>query len=201
MQKCCGVETARKTACGCYRDLGVRPDAGPREIETSFLAWRDARAAGACAADDYLRAEHAYHLLSEPRARARHDRQLGLIRHPAWAAETAADVHETLRRALHDLARGRATRARRRLESAVRLAPDDPDALSYLALAAARTGGELHAGLRGAQRAAALRPGDPGLLFNLATVCDAAGLQRRSLEARARGWMAVVAALAWGERL
>lgn len=187
--------TARTSAGGCYRALGVRPDAGQREIESAFLAWRTARAAGAGDADGYRRAEFAYHLLSEPLARARHDRQLGLRQHPAWTAECAGAVRGALRRAVQDLACGRALTARRRLETAVRLAPEDPDALSYLALATARTGGELHRGLRQAERAVGLRPGDPALLFNLAVVCAAAGLTSRSLAAWAAAWRSVFSVL------
>lgn len=189
------MENPGTTAGGCYRDLGVGAEAGPREIEAAFVAWRAARDAGACAADAYQRAERAYHLLLSPPARARHDRQLGLVPHPAWAGGRAGAVRVALRRALHELARGRAAGARRLLEAASRSAPDDPDALSYLAVACARSGGDLYACLRRAERAAALRPGDPALLFNLAAVCASAGLRRRSLAAAAAGWRRLAASL------
>lgn len=180
-------------APGHYGALGVSPAASQRQIEQAFRGWTDRRRAGAASADSYLRAETAYHLLSVPAARARHDRQLGLVMHPAWAAGRDHVARACIRRALLELGQGRAGRARQLLDRAVALSPADPHARSYLALVLARTGGSLHDAERHGRYALSRRPREAAFLFNLAEVYAAAGLRARAYESRARGWQAVVA--------
>jgi len=85
-----------------------------------------------------------------------------------------------LRRAMRELALGRAEKARPLLERAALLAPSEPGVRSYLALALARSGGDLHAAAGHARYAVEQRPADPAFLFNLAEVYAAAGLGARS---------------------
>lgn len=182
-------------APGHYGALGVSPWASQRQIEQAFRGWTDRRRAGTASTDSYLRAESAYHLLCVPAARAHHDRQLGLVTHPAWAAERDHVARSCTRRALLELGQGRAERARKLLDRAVTLAPEDPHARSYLALALARTGGSLHDADRHGRYALSRRPREAPFLFNLAEVYAAAGLRARAYEFRARGWRAIVASL------
>jgi len=191
------MDHLKKSAPGHYGALGVSPAASQRQIELAFRGWTDRRRAGAESNDSYLRAESAYHLLSSPAARLRHDRQLGLVTHPAWAAGRDLAVRGCIRRGLLELSRGRAGRARQFLDRAVSLAPENPHARSYLALALARTGGSLHdADLHG-RYALSRRPQEAAFFFNLAEVYAAAGLRARACAARARGWHALAASLFW----
>ena len=186
-----------KGAAGHYGALGVSPAASQRQIEQAFRGWTDRRRAGAESNDSYLRAERAYHILSTPPARLRHDRQLGLVTHPAWAAGRDLAVRACIRRALLELAQGRAGRARQFLDRAVSIAPENPHARSYLALALARTGGSLHdADLHG-RYALSRQPQEAAFFFNLAEVYAAAGLRARSCASRARGWHALAVSLFW----
>jgi Flp pilus assembly protein TadD len=183
---------------GHYAALGVLPGASQRQIEGAFRAWAGRPRSTAEQLAAYRRAEHAYHVLADPEARGRHDRQLGLVAHPAWAAGRGPLVRACVRRGLRDLESGRAGPARRWLERAVALAPQDPHARSYLALALAKTGGCLHEAARHGTCAVERRPRDPALWFNLAEVYATAGLRMRSWGCRARGWRAVAAALVRG---
>jgi len=182
-------------APGHYGALGVMPAASPREIELAFRAWAERKAAGATSLDAYRRAETAYHILATSASRARHDRQLGLLLHPAWAAGRDSDARGWIRRALRELERGRADRARQLLDRAVSLIPEDPQARSYLALAMARTGGCLHEAVRHGRYAIERRPREAAFLFNLAEVYALAGLRSRALATRARGWHAIAVSL------
>lgn len=182
-------------APGHYGALGVTTAASQRQIELAFRGWTDRRRAGAASTEAYLRAETAYHHLCAPDTRARHDRQLGLVTHPAWAAGRDHIARACLRRALLELGQGRAGSARQLLDRAVVLTPENPHARSYLALALVRTGGSLHDADRHARYALSRRPREAAFLFNLAEVHAAAGLRTRAHESRARGWQALVFSL------
>lgn len=189
------MDPINNSAPGYYGALGVSTAASQRQIEQAFRGWTDRRRTGAASIDSYHRAETAYHLLSVPETRARHDRQLGLVSHPAWAAGRDHLARVCIRRALFELGLGRAGRARQLLDRAVVLAPENPHARSYLALALARTGGSLHDADRHGRYALSCRPREAAFFFNLAEVYTAAGLRARAFESRARGWQAVVTAL------
>lgn len=189
------MDPVNKRAPGHYGALGVSPAASQRQIEQAFRGWSDRRRAGAESADSYLRAESAYHLLSVPAARVRHDRQLGLVTHPAWAAERDRAARDCVRRALLELGCGRADLALRLLDRAVALAPDDPHARSYLALALARAGGSLHDAARHGRFALSRRPREAAFFFNLAEVYAAAGLGAGACASRSKGWCAIVVSL------
>ena len=191
------MEPMKKRAPGHYGALGVSPAASQRQIEQAFRGWTDRRRAGAESNDSYLRAESAYHLLSAPDTRACHDRQLGLVTHPAWAAGRDRAARACTRRALLELSQGRAGRARKFLDRAVSLAPEDPHARSYLALVLARTGGSLHDADRHGRYALSRRPQEAAFFFNLAEVYAAAGLRARACASRARGWHALAVSLFW----
>ena len=191
------MDSTKNNAPGHYGALGVSPAASQRQIELAFRGWTDRRRAGAESADSFLRAESAYHLLSVPDARLRHDRQLGLVTHPAWAAGRDLAARAWIRRALLELGQGRAGRARQFLDRAVSIAPDDPHARSYLALALARTGGSLHDAARHGRHAISRRPREAAFFFNLAEVYAAAGLRARACASRARGWHAIGVSLFW----
>lgn len=180
---------------GYYGVLGVPPAARQREIELAFRHWGDRLAAGIESAADYRRAEAAYHVLSVPRSRAVHDRQLGLSTHPAWREERVREAGECVQRALRELGCGRAARARLLLDRAVSRVPDDPVARSYLALALVKTGGDLHEAARHGRYAIERRPREAPFFFNLAEVYEAAGLRSRAFAMRASAWKAVVATL------
>lgn len=185
----------RRSAAGHYGALGVRQAASQRQIELAFHRWADLRRAGTVSADAYRRAESAYHVLSVPGLRAGHDRQLGLVPHPAWASERDRAVRACIGRALWQLGQGRALAARRLLGRAASLDPENPLARSYLALALARTGGCLHDAARHGRYALARRPCEAAFFFNLAEVYAAAGLRAMACALRARGWCAIVAAM------
>lgn len=189
------MESTRSRASGHYGTLGVPPDASQRQIERAFRGWEDRRRQGAVSVDDYRRAESAYQILSVPDSRMRHDRQLGLVDHPAWATGRAVVARKCLRHALRELDQGRPGRAVPLLERAVSLCPEDPQARSYLALAIARTGGCLHDADRHGRFAVERRPREAAFLFNLAEVYGAAGLRARAWVLRARAWRAVAASL------
>jgi Flp pilus assembly protein TadD len=180
---------------GHYGALGVSPAATQRQIELAFRDWTDRRRTGEAGADDYRRAESAYHVLSVPGNRAHHDRQLGLVAHPAWASGREPKVRACIRRALRELGQGRAASARLLLQRAVSLSPDDPHARSYLALALARTGGSLHDADRHGRYAIERRPCEAAFFFNLAEVYATAGLRGRAVSLRLRGWHAIVRSL------
>jgi len=192
------MQARRSTPPGHYGSLGIRTTAGPREIEQAFLAWGARLRSGDTDLESYRRAECAYHLLRDAQARARHDRQLGLCPHPAWSAAGERDASAGVRRAVRELARGRSDRARLLLLRAARAAPGDPAVRSYLALALARAGGELHEAARHARFAVERQPAEPAFLFNLAEVYAAAGLRGRSLGALVRAWRAVLASFLRG---
>jgi Flp pilus assembly protein TadD len=194
------MNSINERAPGHYGALGVSPVASQREIEQAFRGWTDRRRTGAGSDDSYLRAESAYHLLSAPDTRARHDRQLGLVTHPAWAAGRDLAARACIRRALLELSQGQAGRARQFLDRAVSLAPEDPHARSYLALALARTGGSLHDADRHGRYALSRRPQEAAFFFNLAEVYAAAGLRARACAAHARGWRALVVSLFWRQQ-
>lgn len=180
---------------GHYGALGVPPAASQRQIEVAFRGWAERRRAGVANEIAYLLAESAYHVLSVPDTRACHDRQLGLERHPAWAAEGDPAVRACVRLALRELGQGRAGRALRLLERAVASAPADVSARSYLALALARTGGCLHQAERHGRYALERQPFEAAFHFNLAEVYRAAGLSTRACAARMRGWRALAEAM------
>jgi curved DNA-binding protein CbpA len=182
-------------ASGHYAALGVLPEASQRQIEVTFRGWEERCRAGEETIDAFRRAESAYHVLSAPDSRARHDRQLGLVGHPAWAAGRRRAVQDCIRRALLELGQGRPGRARLLLDRAVSLAPNDPQARSYLALALARTGGCLHDAARHGRYACSRRPREAAFFFNIAEVYAAAGLRARSYASRVRGWQALAVAL------
>jgi tetratricopeptide (TPR) repeat protein len=184
-----------KPFAGHYRALGVPPDATTRAIERAFAAWKERLRSGQADAESYRRAESAYHVLSAPAARARHDRQLGLSPHPAWAGSAERSARVLCRYALAYLSGGRPDAARSLLQRATHLAPGDPLARSYLALAMARTRVSLHEAARHGEYAVERRPAEPAYLFNLAEVYAAAGLTARSVRARALAWRATAASL------
>lgn len=194
------MDPMNERASSHYGALGVSPAASQREIELAFRAWTDRRRAGAESIDSYRRAESAYHVLSFPGTRARHDRQLGLVTHPAWAAERDRTVRACVRRALLELGHGRAGRARQLLDRAVSLAPENPHARSYLALVLARTGGCLHDADRHGRYAIERRPREAAFFFNLAEVYAAAGLRARACAFRVRGWHAIAVSLLGRQR-
>ena len=189
------MSSIRQVRPGHYGALGVEPSASQRQIESAFHAWTARWRAGEAGAEAYRRAESAYHVLSDPGTRARHDRQLGLVAHPAWAAGCDRAVSDCIRRALLELEQGRAGRARQLLDRAVTLAPEDPRARSYLALALARTGGCLHDADRHGRYAVERQPREAAFIFNLAEVYATAGLRARACATRMRGWHAVAASL------
>lgn len=189
------MDPSKARASGHYGELGVLPAASQRQIELAFRDWTDRRRAGAETIDAYRRAERAYHVLAAPDSRARHDRQLGLVPHPAWAAGRASAVRACISRAQSELGQGRAGRARQLLARAVFLAPEDPHARSYLALVLARTGGCLHDADRHGRYALSRRPREAAFFFNLAEVYAAAGLRARAYAFRVRGWYAIVFSL------
>jgi Flp pilus assembly protein TadD len=185
------MEPTRGRAGGHYGVLGVPPGASQRQIEVAYRGWADRRRAGTADIEAYRRAESAYHVLCVPETRARHDRQLGLVAHPAWAAGREQAVRACICRALRDLGRGRAADARQLLERAVAIAPDDACARSYLALALARSGGCLHAAASHGRYAIERRPREAAFFFNLAEVYAAAGLRAGACAFRVRGWHAL----------
>lgn len=180
---------------GHYGALGVPPTATPRQIELAFRGWGERLVAGRESVAAYRRAESAYYVLSATDARARHDRQLGLVRHPAFQSAGERGAGALIRRALRELGQGRAGRARLLLERAVACSPDDPLARSYLAVALARSGGSLHEAARHGRYAVERRRGEAAFLFNLAEVYAIAGFRARSLATRARAWHALAASL------
>lgn len=189
------MESATSRTLGHYGALGVPPAASQRQIEQAFRGWAEQRGAGDADGEDYRRAEIAYHVLSVPENRARHDRQLGLVLHPAWARGRDHAAEVCTRRALREFGRGRDARARDLLVRAVSLAPEDPRARSYLALALARTGGCLHDADRHGRYAIGRRPREAVFFFNLAEVYTAAGLRARAVALRMRGWHALARSL------
>jgi tetratricopeptide (TPR) repeat protein len=188
-------------APGHYGALGVQPSASPRQIEMAFHAWGDRLAKGVESVAAYRRAESAYHILATPDSRSRHDRQLGLLSHPAWAAGRDRAARACVRLALRELGRASPDRARLLLDRAVSLDPQEPHARSYLALALARTGGSLHEAVRHGRYAIERRPREAAFFFNLAEVYSAAGLRTRAFATRARGWQALAAAVLRRHRL
>jgi Flp pilus assembly protein TadD len=182
-------------ASGYYEALGVSPTVSQRQIELAFRGWTERFRSGAASIEAYRRAESAYHILSAPHSRSRHDRQLGLVPHPAWAAGRDLAVRACIGRALHELEQGRIGRARHLLDHAVNLAPDDPHARSYLALVLARTGGCLHDAARHGRYALERRPREAAFFFNLGEVYAAAGLRARAHAIRGRGWLAIASSL------
>lgn len=189
------VDAWKENAPGHYGAIGIPPAASQRQIEVAFRGWTDRHRSGAISGDAFRRAESAYHVLSVPETRARHDRQLGLVPHPAWTAGREVAARACVRRALGELGHGRAGRARRLLCRAVWLAPENPQARSYLALALARTGGCLHDADRHGRYAIERRPREAAFFFNLAEVYAAAGLRARAWAFRVRGWHALAVAL------
>lgn len=180
---------------GLYGALGVPPTATARQIELAFRGWGERLGRGRESLAAYRRAESAYYVLSAAEARARHDRQLGLVRHPAFGETGASSAGALTRRALRELARGHAGPARVLLDRAVSRSPADPLARSYLAVALARSGGDLHEAARHGRFALEKRPGNAAFLFNLAEVYGVAGFRARALATRARGWQALAASL------
>jgi len=190
----------KESASGHYGALGVATAASQRQIELAFRGWTERCRTGAASTAAYHRAECAYHVLSTPDSRARHDRQLGLVTHPAWAAGRGLAVRACVSRALRELGQGRVVQARQLLDRAVSLAPQDPHARSYLALVLARTGGSLHDAERHGRYALERRPREAAFFFNLAEVYAAAGLRPRANAFRVRGWHAVAISLFWRQR-
>jgi len=189
------MNSSKECAPGHYGALGVQPSASPRQIEQAFLAWGDRLAKGKESVAAYRLAESAYHVLAAPDSRSRHDRQLGLLPHPAWAAGRDRAARDYVRLALRELERGSLDRARLFLERAVSLDPWDPQARSYLGLVLARTGGNLHEAARHGRCAIERRPREAAFFFNLAEVYSAAGLRTRALATRVRGWQTLAAAV------
>ncbi len=187
-------------ASGHYGALGVSPTVSQRQIELAFRGWTERWRTGATSLAAYHRAESAYHVLATPASRARHDRQLGLVTHPAWVAGRSLAVRACVKRALRELGKGRAVQARELLDRAVSLAPRDPHARSYLALVLARTGGSLHDAARHGRYAIERQPREAAFFFNLAEVYTAAGLRARAYAFRVRGWHAVAISLFWRNR-
>jgi len=194
------MDPAKAPPFGHYGALGVPPAASQRQIELAFRGWQERRRAGVESVAAYRRAESAYHVLCAPDSRARHDRQLGLVTHPAWTAGRDQAARACVRHALRELGQGRAGQARRLLDRAVALAPENPLARSYLALALARSGGCLHEAARHARYAIERRPREAAFFFNLAEVYAVAGLRARAFAFRARGWHAVAVSTLWGQR-
>ncbi len=190
-----GMHAGGRHVLGHYEILGIPPGATAREVELAFARWRSRCDAGGADAEAFGRAEAAYHVLADSVARERHDRQIGLLPHPAWGEGRSRMARGWTVRAIGLLEAGRAAQARKLLERAVALGPTDARARSYLAVALARTGGSLHAAARHAERAVSLSPGEPTFLFNLAEVYAAAGLTGRMLSARARAWRATALTL------
>jgi Flp pilus assembly protein TadD len=180
---------------GHYGVLGVQPSASPRQIEQAFLAWGDRLAKGKESVAAFRRAESAYHILAAPDSRLRHDRQIGLLPHPAWAAGRDRAARDYVRLALRELECGSPDRARLFLERAVSLDPRDARARSYLGLALVRTGGSLHEAARHGRSAIERQPREAAFFFNLAEVYSAAGLRTRALTTRFRGWQALAAGM------
>jgi len=180
---------------GHYAALGVTPAASQRQIERAFCDWSARFRSGGESPAAYRRAEEAYRLLADPEARGRHDRQLGLVAHPAWTSGNRMHVRSCIGRAVRELESGHAPQARRLLDRAVALAPEDPHARSYLALVLARTGGCLHEAARHGRHAVERRPQEAAFWFNLAEVYGTAGLRSRAWACRVRAWHAVVAIL------
>lgn len=194
------MKETKEGASGHYGALGVPPTVSQRQIELAFRGWRERHHTGAASAAAFHRAESAYHVLSTPDSRARHDRQLGLVPHPAWAARRGFDVRVCIDRALRELGQGRAVQARQLLDRAVSLAPHDPHARSYLALVLARTGGSLHDAERHGRFAIERQPREAAFFFNLAEVYAAAGLRTRACGFRVRGWHAIAISTLWRQR-
>ncbi|HEY6001098.1 MAG TPA: hypothetical protein VI078_17575 [bacterium] len=192
------MEGRDERAGGHYRALGVPAGATQLAIEKAFAGWRRRRDGGLADADAFRHAEDAYHVLSEPSLRARHDRQLGLHAHPAWTGAGGREAAALCRRGVWHLSRGRPETARRLLERAASIAPTDPLARSYLGLALARTRADLHEAARHGEFAVERRPGEPAFLFNLYEVYSAAGLTGRALRARVLAWRAAAASLIRG---
>lgn len=194
------MKPMKEGATGHYGALGVSPTVSQRQIEMAFRGWTERRRRGVASTAAFHRAENAYHVLSTPDSRARHDRQLGLVVHPAWAAKRGFDVRACVNRALRELGQGRAVQARQLLDRAVSLAPQDPHARSYLALVLARTGGSLHDAERHGRFAIERLPREAAFLFNLAEVYSAAGLRTRACGLRVRGWHAIAVSMFWRQR-
>jgi Flp pilus assembly protein TadD len=180
---------------GHYAALGVPAGATQRVIEVAFARWRERWSAGSAEPESFRRAETAYHVLSAPLSRASHDRQLGLDPHPAWAVAGRRSARSLSRRGVWHLSHGRADAARRLLTRAASLSPADPLTRSYLGLALARTGANLHEAARHGEYAVERRPQEPAFLFNLAEVYAAAGLRARAVRMRALAWRAAAARL------
>lgn len=190
-----GMDASHDPSPGHYGALGVRPSASPRQIEQAFLAWGDRLARGEESVASYRRAECAYHALASPDSRARHDRQIGLVAHPAWSAGRDRAARDSVRHGLREIGRGEPARALPALRRAVSLDPLDPQARSYLALALARSGGNLHEAAGHGRLAVERRPREAVFHFNLAEVYSVAGLKSRALATRARGWKALAIAM------
>ena len=188
----------RRDAPGHYGALGVSSSATARQVELAFRAWGERLTAGLESAEAYRRAECAYYVLASSAARERHDRQLGLLLHPAWHAGRVRVARALVRRAFVELRHGRPGQAQVLLDQAVRHAPEDPLARSLLALALARSGGSLHDAARHGRYAVELKPREAAFHFNLAEVYASAGLRARAFATRLRGWRVVVAALIGG---
>lgn len=193
-----GMEGGAGGPGGHYGALGVPAGASQRTIELAFARWRQRLEAGRAEAGSFRRAEEAYHVLSAPASRARHDRQLGLNPHPAWAADRKRDARALCRRGVHHLSQGNHAAARPFLERAALLSPGDPLARSYLGLAMARARDDLHEAARHGEFAVERRPAEPAFLFNLQEIYAAAGLTGRALRTRALAWRAAAAALVRG---
>lgn len=184
------MEPREGGAGGHYAALGVPCGATQRVIEIAFARWRERRSAGRGEPEAFRRAETAYHILSAPQSRASHDRQLGLNPHPAWAVTGRRSARSLSRRGVWHLSRGRPEAARPLLERAAALAPADPLTRSYLGLALARNGANLHEAARHGEYAVECRPREPAFLFNLAEVYFTAGLRTRAVRTRALAWRA-----------
>jgi tetratricopeptide (TPR) repeat protein len=183
---------------GHYAALGVPAGATQRAIEQAFAVWRERLSAGRVEPESFRRAESAYQVLASPASRAGHDRQLGLCRHPAWAAADKRRARFICRRGVWHLSQGRPAAARPFLERACALSPGDPLVRSYLGLALARCGTDLHEAARHGEYAVERRPGEAGFLFNLAEVYVAAGLRGRAVRMRALAWRAIAVRLLRG---
>lgn len=194
------MDARQPGAPGHYGALGVAPTATPRQVEQAYRRWGERLASGEEDLDAYRRAESAYHVLAVPDSRVRHDRQLGLLEHPAWRSQQDRLSQAWVRAALQELERGGVARALELLRRATSRVPNDPQARSYLALALVRAGGSLHEAAAHGRYATERQPEEPAFHFNLAEVYAAAGLRSRALGARARGWQAVLAALLTSDR-
>ena len=191
------MDPTNECASGHYGALGVSPAASQRQIELAFRGWTDRRRAGAESADRLPPRRRAPTTSSPPPAPARVTTvSWGSCRTPRGRRSATRSSGACVRRALRELGQGRAGRARQLLDRAVSLAPDDPRARSYLALALARTGGCLHdADRHGRYRAVERRPREAAFFFNLAEVYAAAGLRARACAYRVRGWYAIAVSL------